>query len=449
MTTTTTTTIIQDGNPYLNLLRALEEELFPVVAVERESGTFVFPEGIKVARGLSGLTIIFVFGVSAICFVKRSSRVRLSTTTETTSLLTPTSLFLAFTFLNSIFQLLYLSHLPDPNHAVSLYELFSSFALRNSFHKARVNLLLLATSPSTSEEATTASIIRVMAGPIEVMQKDLQRLRWSEIARDSAQVASQILIILFTLLLLSNVSSHLPRFVRPLRTLPQRIRFKRASSISKLPVEVVEEAPVQNVEIEEESNNHSEIRRSAFAVAALTSSIFLFTLLSNYILALDVLGRRWTAPIQAFGPTQLWSSYLYSSLSLVALLSLAHRRLFPSTTSSSLLPSSVMALVPLARFRGLRAGAQAQNTSSGYIVPPSVTPPPSPPLSIGETVSDKYASSSSPETSPRSIDAVPVLSSFPFPSIDSTDSLESSESVTSSSSTVNSSSSSVGYDTRR
>ncbi|GAA5948376.1 hypothetical protein JCM3765_001395 [Sporobolomyces pararoseus] len=328
--------------------------------------------------------------------------------------------------------------------AVSLYELFSSFALRDSFHKARVNLLLLATSPSTSEEATTATIIRVMAVPIETMQKDLQRLRWSEIARDSVQVASQVLIILFTLLLLSNVSCHLPRFAQPLRTLPQRIRFKRASSISKLPVPVVGESTTQIVEIQEESTDRNEIRQSAFAVAALTSSVFLFTLLSNFTLALDVLGRRWTAPIQSFGPTQLWSSYLYSSISLVLLLYLAHRRLFPSTTPSSLLPSSVMALVPLARLPRLPTRHQAQN-SSGYIIPPSATPPPSPPISLGEISSDKYASSSSPETSPRSIDAVPVLHSFPFPSANSTDSLGSEESAA----TSKSSNSSVGYDTRQ
>ncbi|GAA5879866.1 hypothetical protein JCM16303_004376 [Sporobolomyces ruberrimus] len=464
-------------NPYLNVLRSLEAELFPIIALERpSSGTFRLPppRGIKVAEALCGITMIFAAGVSARRFVQRRSRVRLSTSASQTGLISATNLFLGFSFLNCAFQLLYLSYLPSPHHtlnlfassfrnllllaqalalsialtteavdqvsavqetgcrtlkslrgkrfrvfstvvgsillladfAVSLETLFSSFALRDSFFKARVNLLLLATSPSDSAGATTTSIMRVLAGPIGELQRDLQRLRWSEIGKDAVQVASQIFLMLFYVLLLSKVSSHIPRFAAPLRTLPRRIRFKRASSISKLPVAVEPEAQATILD-EEASNQRNEIRESVSAVVAFTIVLFIFTMLSNYILALDILGRRWTAPLESFEPTQLWSSYLYLGFTLSTLLCLSYRSCTssPSTSSFSLPP----VLLPLTRLRTRRPEPQQQ----GYIVPLTGTPFPSPPASLLSCGISGKEDVSTPET----ISGVPVLTSYPFPTV--------------------------------
>ncbi|GAA5900766.1 uncharacterized protein JCM6883_004649 [Sporobolomyces salmoneus] len=345
-----------------DVVRALEEELFPVVAVERSLAGRTFEE-VRIARGLSGLTIIFVVGVSAFCFVKRNSRVRLPISTVTPTFLSSRNLFLFFTFLNSALELLYLFHLPNSHStinlashafrncfywaqaifhlhaltgelvarigdlggsagkglkwlrggrfkiasrfggtvllsshiAVSANNLSASFALRESFHKAQTSLLHLPTT-SSSSGVTTATILKALASPIELIQRDLRSLRRSEIAKDSVELASQVTIILVALILLSNVSSYRPRFSQPLRRLPKRIVFKRMSSISKLPV--IEDVPTR-IEIAEESNDRPELRRSALAVATLAGSVFLFALLTNCILALDVLGRRWTAPLQS------------------------------------------------------------------------------------------------------------------------------------------------------
>lgn len=53
--------------------------------------------------------------------------------------------------------------------------------------------------------------MRVMAAPIEVLQRDLQRMRWSEIGKDTVQVATQVVIMLVSsltpsLLLLLSIS---------------------------------------------------------------------------------------------------------------------------------------------------------------------------------------------------------------------------------------------------
>ncbi|GAA5944318.1 uncharacterized protein JCM15063_006556 [Sporobolomyces koalae] len=474
------------SNPYLNVLKSLEADVYPVVAVELETraldGTFRLgshlphpPRSIRVAQGLTALSIVGLVGVTTLLYVRRRSRIVLSNCTSNRRWFAPTTIFLVFTFLNSVYNLLYLSHLPDPHHtinlvsssfpnllvlaqalaltvclakeltrrigaaaqlgqpdcprwfrgarfttisiigsvlllggdiATSLATLVSSFALRDSFFKARINLLLLATSPSQVASASTTSILRVLAGPIEVIQRDLQGLRRSEIGKDAFQVASEVALLLACGALLSNVTSHIPR--PAIGVLPRRIRFKRASSISKLPI-VDEVVPVpMETSTDETSIETTEIRRNVFAIAALAVSIFLFALLSNLKLALDVLGRRWTAPVESFGPTRLWSIYLYSSISLATLVYLAYIQLGPSTTTFSL-----SSIVPLARIR--REQGEESRSHEGYVVPAMATPPASPPISIASTTTsleeenlEKLAESPAP--------ALPVLlESYPFP----------------------------------
>ncbi|GAA6025126.1 hypothetical protein JCM11491_004396 [Sporobolomyces phaffii] len=491
------------SNAYLNVLRSLEGELFPVVAVERSSGTFRFepPPGVRPLRALAGLTMIGVVGISALCCVQRRRRVlRLPTAASaSTGFVSPTLVVLAFTFVNSAFQLFYLSHLPSPHHTINLVSasfrnflllaqafvlgtvlikdlvvriaaldddhvpdadgakgrpdlrpftgtrftiassvgavvllsaelaasvenLLSSLALRESFFDARMKLLVLATSPNESARATTTTILRVLAGPIEGLQRDLQRLRRSEIAKDVVDVASQVVIILVALVFLSHVSSHLPRLTRTvlLRTIPTRIRFKRASSISKLPVLVdvttpaavaasgEEEGTFPRVEddelfhpaaVEDATTGRRELRTHVLALAALTTGVFLSTLVSNYVLVLDVLGRRWTAPVESFGPTRLWSTYLYVSLSLSTLSALAYLRL-SSSSSSFLSRCHDMTLIPLSHLRvrvqRRRAPAPAPallllrgggGGGGGYVVPAA--------LDSNESLSQSHSSSSS------------------------------------------------------
>ncbi|GAA5854053.1 hypothetical protein JCM3766R1_004578 [Sporobolomyces carnicolor] len=536
------------SNAYFELLKELERDLFPVVAAATQtrrathpSGTF-FPlgtpppsifHGIKAARGLSGLTIIFVAGVSALCFVRRRS-VRLTTEARICS---TRNVFLFFTFLNSAVQLLYLSRLPDPHDTINLVaHAFRNFcllaqgfslaytsvmhlvgyrraavavegrdghgrgspmrrcegfalvgivvllladlatsinsfvtarALRASFGNARVNLLLLANSPTAIDsDVSTASIVRVLAAPIDAIQSDLQRLRTSEIAKDATLLAGQVAIVVVSVLSLSTVSRHvlLPRCFRSTRlrtSLPVMMtRFKRASSISKLPVVPVEAVEEEEGE-EEAASSRTETLQSVSAVASLAAVTFLFAVLTNYVLALDVLGRRWTEPITSFGPTELWSCFWFSSVSIAALIAVTYVELSPSSRFDPTTTTVVAGLFQLSSSSS--SSSVARPRDQGYVVPPVSTTPRlalASPLASSLVFDDdddadgkKRGSSGVEEdvSSPtRAIEAVPVLESYPFPAVLTAHADSSTESVgsdvtTCSSGSSSSSSSSVGY----
>ncbi|GAA6063054.1 hypothetical protein JCM10212_002999 [Sporobolomyces blumeae] len=454
-------------NPYLNVLRSLEDDIYPHLAAAAAPGVGHAPSlsvQVKVAEALAVVRSSRTFSPVATfaCLTATNSTVqlvRLASLSEPHSisnllasafgnvaLLVQAAIVAAQVLSNAKrtilrsegresiaptwwrrkraravlliggFSLLFLDFF------FSLVSLLSSLLLRESFFSARDSLVALASDPAASSTSTITSVFAALARPVDEVMRDLQMLRVWKVRKDAVELGLEVYIVIVTVLALSVVSTLIRPSFRLSRPRLSRSSRRRASSITK-------EARLAESDVESGAGSPLEAlaftraaRRNAAALAALSLSVFAYSILTNYTFALDLVGKRWTSPETSFAPLEIWPSYLYLSVSIVANACLVRSHFSSAPTTTCL---SFLSTMPLERLeQGYRIPHMTESplSSPSLFGSPATTDSfaldavPSPYGTLDASASDdnnpQERSSSSSSSAPSAIlDSVPVLES--------------------------------------